>query len=73
MRLTDGYLAAAPLLKQALARYRTQPQELDWLCVLYNLVVMDLWDNEAWFELAAGQVRQLREALPEAGRRPLPT
>ena len=33
VRLTDGYLAAAPLLKEALRRYRAQPQELDWLGV----------------------------------------
>ena len=33
-----------------------EPQELDWLCVAYNLVAMDLWDDQAWFELATGQV-----------------
>ena len=60
VRLTDGYRAAAPLLKEALARYRAQPQELDSLCVSYNMVAMDLWDDEAWFELAAGQVRLAR-------------
>ncbi|HWN61889.1 MAG TPA: LuxR C-terminal-related transcriptional regulator, partial [Streptosporangiaceae bacterium] len=60
MRLTDGYLAAAPLLKEALARYRAQPLELDWLCASYNIVAMDLWDDEAWFELAGGQVRLAR-------------
>ncbi|MGH3302436.1 MAG: AAA family ATPase [Streptosporangiaceae bacterium] len=59
-RLTDGYVAAAPTLKEALRRYREQPQQLDWLCVSYNLVAMDLWDDEAWFELAAGQVRLAR-------------
>ena len=37
-----------------------QPQQLDWLCVSYNLVAMDLWDDEAWFELATGQVRLAR-------------
>ena len=60
VRLTDGYRAAAPLLKEALRRYRAQTQELDWLCVSYNMVAMDLWDDEAWFELAAGQVRLAR-------------
>ena len=59
VRLADGYLAAAPTLKEAL-RYRAQPYELDWLSVSYNLVAMDLWDDEAWFELAAGQVRLAR-------------
>ena len=60
VRLTDGYRAAAPLLKEALARYRAQPLELDWLCVSYNMVAMDLWDDEAWCELADGQVRLAR-------------
>jgi DNA-binding CsgD family transcriptional regulator len=60
VRLADGYLAAAPTLKEALRRYRVQPHELGWLSVSYNLVAMDLWDDEAWFELAAGQVRQAR-------------
>ena len=60
LRLTDGYLAGAPALKQALCRYRAQPPELDWLCVSFNLVAMDLWDDEAWFELAADQVRLAR-------------
>ena len=53
VRLADGYLAAASTLKQALCRYRTQPLELGWLSVAYNIVAMDLWDDEAWFELAA--------------------
>ena len=60
VRLADGYTAAAPLLGEALRRYRAQPQELDWLCVAYNMVAMDLWDDQAWFELATGQVRRAR-------------
>ena len=60
VRLADGYLAAAPTLKEALRRYRAQPLALDWLSVSYNIVAMDLWDDEAWFELAAGQVRLAR-------------
>jgi DNA-binding CsgD family transcriptional regulator len=59
-RLTDGYLAAAPMLKEALRRYRTQPQELDWLGVSYNMIAMDLWDDGAWAELAANQVQLAR-------------
>ncbi len=59
-RLSEGYLPAAPTLREALRRYRAQPQELDWLGVSYNMVAMDLWDDQAWFELAAGQVRLAR-------------
>jgi DNA-binding CsgD family transcriptional regulator len=60
VRLTDGYAAAAPTLKEALRRYLAGPQEPDWLSVCYNMVAMDLWDDEAWSELASGQVRQAR-------------
>ena len=60
VRLADGYSAAAPTLKEALRRYRAEPQELGWLSVTYNMVAMDLWDDEAWFELADRQVRLAR-------------
>src|SRR4029077_5466485 len=60
VRLADGYLAAASTLKEGLRRYRAQPHELDWLSVACNMVAMDMWDDETWFELAAGQVRLAR-------------
>ena len=60
VRLADGYVAAAPALKEALRRYRAEPLELDWLSFSYDIVAMDLWDDEAWFELAAGQLRLAR-------------
>src|SRR6266566_3222673 len=60
VRLADGYLAAAPALKEALRRYRAEPLELGWLSVSYDIVAMDMWDDEAWFELAAGQLRLAR-------------
>jgi DNA-binding CsgD family transcriptional regulator len=60
VRLADGSVAAAPTLKEALRRYRAQPHELDWLSVTCDIVAMDLWDDEAWFELAAGQLRLAR-------------
>ena len=60
VRLADGYVAAAPTLREALHRYRAQPQALDWMSISYSLVAMDLWDDEAWFELATGQVRVAR-------------
>ena len=69
VRLADGYLAAAPTLKEALRRYRAEPHEPGWLSVSYNMVAMDLWDDEAWFELADGQVRLARATAPSAGFR----
>ena len=54
-RLTDGYVSAAPALIQAIRKYRASERELDWLCVAFNLATMELWDDEAWFELASSQ------------------
>jgi DNA-binding CsgD family transcriptional regulator len=62
IRLTEGYAAAAPMLKEALRLYRALPQQLDWMCVSYNLVAMDLWDDEACFQLASRQLRMARES-----------
>jgi DNA-binding CsgD family transcriptional regulator len=59
-RLTDGYAAAAPLLKRALSAYRDEERQLDWLSVAYNLAAMDLWDDRAWFELASSQTELAR-------------
>jgi DNA-binding CsgD family transcriptional regulator len=59
-RLTGGYAAAAPTLSRALRAYRAEERQLDWLSVAYNLVAMDLWDDEAWLELASGEVELAR-------------
>jgi DNA-binding CsgD family transcriptional regulator/tetratricopeptide (TPR) repeat protein len=54
-RFTDGHAAAAPALRMALRTYRAEEQQLDWLSVSYTIVAQDLWDDEAWLELASGQ------------------
>ncbi len=59
-RLTDGLVAAAPTLSSALRAYLAEERRLDWLCVAYNLAAMDLWDDEAWLELASSQVELAR-------------
>jgi DNA-binding CsgD family transcriptional regulator len=59
-RLTGGYVAAAPMLTEALSVYLTAERHLDWLCVAFNLAAMDLWDDEAWLELASSQARMAR-------------
>ena len=62
VRVLDGYVAAAPLLKEALRLYRAQPVRLDALSHPYCLVVAELWDNDAWFELSDGQVQLARSS-----------
>jgi DNA-binding CsgD family transcriptional regulator len=59
-RLTDGYVVAAPTLKEALRRYRDEQRALDWLRLPYTLSAMDLWDEVAWPELASEQARLAR-------------
>jgi DNA-binding CsgD family transcriptional regulator len=59
-RLTNGYIAAAPLLRDVLTRYLAGEQRVDWQCVAFNLVAMDLWDAEAWLQLASSQTQQAR-------------
>jgi DNA-binding NarL/FixJ family response regulator len=59
-RLSEGYVVAAPSLKDALRQHRDEPRELDWLWLPYSLAAMDLWDQEAWFELASEQAKLAR-------------
>jgi DNA-binding CsgD family transcriptional regulator/tetratricopeptide (TPR) repeat protein len=54
-RMTEGYTAGAPILANALHSYRAEGPQLDWLSVAYILAAMDLWDDNAWFELATSQ------------------
>jgi DNA-binding CsgD family transcriptional regulator len=59
-RLTDGYAAAAPTLTAALRAYIAEERQLDWSWVGYSLAAMDLWDDDAWFELASRQAELAR-------------
>jgi DNA-binding CsgD family transcriptional regulator len=59
-RLTEGYAAAAPALRDALLAHRAEERRLDWLSVAYNLAAMELWDDATWFELASGQAELAR-------------
>jgi DNA-binding CsgD family transcriptional regulator len=62
IRLTDGYVAAAPVLASGLGAYLAEERCIDWLCVGFNLAAMDLWNEKAWFELASSQVQLVRAA-----------
>jgi DNA-binding CsgD family transcriptional regulator len=62
VRLTDGYVAGAPTLREALLRYRSEPHRLDWISISYNLVAMDLWDDDAWYQLASDQADLARRS-----------
>ena len=59
-RLTDGYAAAAPRLTAALRARRVEERHSDWSWVAYSLAAMELWDDDAWLELASSQVELAR-------------
>jgi DNA-binding CsgD family transcriptional regulator len=61
LRLTEGHLAAAPLMRQALDCRRSHLHQQGWLGVACSLVAMDLWDDNAWSDTAARMVTQARE------------
>ncbi len=59
-RLTEGHAGAAPTLTAALRAYLDEERHLDWSWVAYGLAAMDLWDGDAWLELASSQVELAR-------------
>jgi DNA-binding CsgD family transcriptional regulator len=65
-RFTEGYVAGVPALRRALQAFRrealrSEDDILRWLWLAW-LLVGDLWDDEAWHELATRAVRLAREA-----------
>jgi len=65
-RFTEGYVAGVPALRRALQAFRpealrSEDDILRWLWLAW-LLAGDLWDDEAWHELATHAVRLAREA-----------
>jgi len=65
-RFTEGYVRGVPALRRALQAFRrealrSEDDILRWLWLAW-LLVGDLWDDEAWHELATRAVRLAREA-----------
>ncbi len=64
-RFTEGYGAGVPALRPALQAFRREAlrseDSLRWLWLAW-LLAGDLWDDEAWHELATRAVRLAREA-----------
>src|SRR4051794_16554878 len=59
-RLTDGYAAAAPTLTAALRAWHAEERHLDWSLAAIRLAAVDLWDDDAWLELASSQAELAR-------------
>jgi DNA-binding CsgD family transcriptional regulator len=71
-RLLDGYAAGVAPLRHALDVTRreqasgTTPADRHWLWLAFRVIpepiAPELWDDEEWYEMAAGAVRIAREA-----------
>jgi DNA-binding CsgD family transcriptional regulator len=63
--IIEGHTAAAPLLKRALTAFRNDDIAADggfrWLW-LAGEAAMAMWDHDSWHELAAREIRLVREA-----------
>jgi DNA-binding CsgD family transcriptional regulator len=71
VRLTEGYVAAAPIMTRALEHVLTLNTGTDldagrWLWLaggrVSQIVAQELWDDEAWFALAAPPAQVARDA-----------
>jgi DNA-binding CsgD family transcriptional regulator len=60
--LVDGHRAAAPLLKRAVQAFRREDAPgFRWLWLAEEAAI-ETWDHESWRELAARELRMVREA-----------
>ena len=59
-RVLEGQPAGAPLLQQAVAAFRLEP-DINWLCTVCR-TAMDLWDDEAWLDLSTRQIQLADDA-----------
>ncbi|BBY62120.1 AAA family ATPase [Mycolicibacterium helvum] len=58
--MARGYVAAAPTLKEAVHRYRSEAADPGFLGFGFNVMAMHLCDDEAWYALVAKQVAAAR-------------
>ena len=63
VQATQGYAAAAPILKDALSAYRREvvpsPEDARWLW-LASWIALHLWDDASWSVLSARQLELVR-------------
>ncbi len=58
--MARGYVAAAPTLKEAVHRYRSEAADPGFLGFGFNVMAMHLCDDDAWYALVAKQVDAAR-------------
>jgi DNA-binding CsgD family transcriptional regulator len=60
--MADGYVEAAPTLKEALRRQRTAPPDPGIVGYAFNIMAMHLCDDVAWHDMVLSQVNLARES-----------
>jgi DNA-binding CsgD family transcriptional regulator len=60
--LADGYVAAAPSLREAVRRHRTAAPDPGVVGFAFNVMAMHLCDDDAWYDMVIGQVKLARES-----------
>ena len=60
--MAQGYAAAAPTLKDAVAQYRDAPPDPGVFGFGFNVMAMHLCDDEAWYAMVARQVDLARNS-----------
>jgi DNA-binding CsgD family transcriptional regulator len=59
--LADGYVAAAPTLKEAVRRHRTAAPDPGVVGFAFNVMAMHLCEDAAWYDMVTGQVELARQ------------
>jgi DNA-binding CsgD family transcriptional regulator len=57
---SDGYLAAAPITREAIRRHRGATPDPGFVGFAFNVMAMHLCDDEAWYTMVIGQVELVR-------------
>lgn len=59
--MADGYVAGAPILKEAVRQYRDEPTDPGFYGWGFNVMAMHLCDDDAWYSMVVDEVALARE------------
>jgi DNA-binding CsgD family transcriptional regulator len=59
--MADGYVAAAPILKDAVRQYLNESPDPDFVGLAFTAIAMHLCDDEAWYVMITSQAQLARE------------
>ncbi len=59
--MADGYVAGAPILREAVRQYRDEPTDPGFYGWGFNVMAMHLCDDNAWYSMVVDEVALARE------------